>query len=216
MKQKDLASALGISEAMVSKLKRRGMPVDSIERAARWRRRHLEITRTKGVRMPSVDDAPRPGRPALPPALPRQPYLVAEFLRVAGVARTGRRWALRPLPAPVLSYLRGLLLHLTDAQFEQLADEHFDVLDACFPESLLAWSSAGPDNDESDDWGAGWPRLVRLAAAGATACRWDGQAPRPAFVDAFEVAAGPEAVDLVQAAREFELWRATCDERSDS
>jgi phage terminase Nu1 subunit (DNA packaging protein) len=49
--QKQLAQALGISPAMVTKLMKRGMPVDSIERATKWRKRHLEVSRTKGNRM---------------------------------------------------------------------------------------------------------------------------------------------------------------------
>lgn len=50
MLKKELAEALGISAAMVSKLAKRGMPADSVERAQRWRRRHLEPGRVKGVR----------------------------------------------------------------------------------------------------------------------------------------------------------------------
>lgn len=50
MLKKDLATALGISAAMVSKLAKRGMPTDTLERAERWRRRHLEPGRVKGVR----------------------------------------------------------------------------------------------------------------------------------------------------------------------
>lgn len=47
MLQKDLATALDISPAMVSKLFKRGMPTDSVERAQRWRKRHLEPGRLK-------------------------------------------------------------------------------------------------------------------------------------------------------------------------
>lgn len=48
MKQKELAALLGISGAMVSKLAARGMPTDTLERAMRWRKRHLEPGRVKG------------------------------------------------------------------------------------------------------------------------------------------------------------------------
>lgn len=48
---KHLARALDISASMCSRLARRGMPVDDVERARRWRRRHLELARTKGARM---------------------------------------------------------------------------------------------------------------------------------------------------------------------
>lgn len=51
MNRKQLAAALGISASMVSRLaNERGMPTDSVERAVRWRSRHLEVARTKGNR----------------------------------------------------------------------------------------------------------------------------------------------------------------------
>ena len=63
MMKKELAAALGISAAMVTKLARRGMPTDTPERAERWRRRHLEPGRVKGVRAdtrPGVTGGPVP------------------------------------------------------------------------------------------------------------------------------------------------------------
>ena len=54
---KDLAAGLGISPAMVTKLKKRGMPTISVEAAAKWRRRHLEPARTVGMR---AGTTPRP------------------------------------------------------------------------------------------------------------------------------------------------------------
>lgn len=50
MKKTELAPLLGISISMVSRLAKRGMPTDSLERAKRWRRRHLEPSRVKGVK----------------------------------------------------------------------------------------------------------------------------------------------------------------------
>lgn len=50
MQKKELAQLLGISAPMVTKLSKRGMPTDTVERAARWRKRHLEPGRIKGVR----------------------------------------------------------------------------------------------------------------------------------------------------------------------
>lgn len=42
---------------MVSRLAKRGMPVDCVDRAKRWRRRHIETGRMKGVRFdPKVDE----------------------------------------------------------------------------------------------------------------------------------------------------------------
>ena len=69
MTKTELAKQLGISASMVSRLARRGMPTDSLERAQRWRRRHLEPGRMKGVRFdnsrrvalaqpPTDEDAP--------------------------------------------------------------------------------------------------------------------------------------------------------------
>ena len=51
MMQKDLAAALDISPAMVSRLVKRGMPTDSPERAQKWRRAHLPMARMKGNRI---------------------------------------------------------------------------------------------------------------------------------------------------------------------
>lgn len=62
MQGKDLAKALGISGAMVSRLKKRGMPTDSIERAERWRRRHLETARLKGNRLDSRAEVQPPAQ----------------------------------------------------------------------------------------------------------------------------------------------------------
>ncbi len=63
MLQKELAVLIGISAGMLSRLAKRGMPIDSYERAVRWRKRHLEPGRIKGVRMDSVEvtgSAPAP------------------------------------------------------------------------------------------------------------------------------------------------------------
>jgi phage terminase Nu1 subunit (DNA packaging protein) len=72
MTQKELADALGISQAAVSKLARRGMPTDSVERASRWRRRHLQTGRMKGIRRDTVPASPpaQPGAAAPPPTTP--------------------------------------------------------------------------------------------------------------------------------------------------
>src|SRR5206468_310162 len=56
--QAALAVALDLSAPMVSKLKRQGMPVTSVEAARAWRERSLDPLRRKdGGRMPSP---PRP------------------------------------------------------------------------------------------------------------------------------------------------------------
>jgi hypothetical protein len=45
--RKDLAAALGISPAMVSKLAQRGMPTNDLKAAEAWRRTKLNYTRTE-------------------------------------------------------------------------------------------------------------------------------------------------------------------------
>ena len=67
MQQKELAKLLDISPAMVSRLAKRGMPTDDPERDQRWRKRHLEPARVKGVRAdtikPRQQAAPTPATP---------------------------------------------------------------------------------------------------------------------------------------------------------
>jgi len=51
METKQIAPLLGISIQMVNKLKRRGMPCDSLESAIEWRRQNLDVTQTKNWRI---------------------------------------------------------------------------------------------------------------------------------------------------------------------
>ena len=65
MLQKDLATALDISPAMVSKLFKRGMPTDTVERAQRWRKRHLQPGRLKSSKAKSDHQkSPTPAPPS--------------------------------------------------------------------------------------------------------------------------------------------------------
>lgn len=54
--QQALANALGISQGMVSRLKRQGMPVTSIEAAQQWRRENLDPALIKTMRDMSPPD----------------------------------------------------------------------------------------------------------------------------------------------------------------
>lgn len=68
MQQKELATLLGVSTAMVPRHVKRGMPTDTVERAEKWRRRHLEPGRVKGTRFePGSTRKPAPAQPARPP-----------------------------------------------------------------------------------------------------------------------------------------------------
>jgi hypothetical protein len=69
MLKKDLAEQIGISPSMVSRLAKRGMPTDTLERAERWRRRHLEPGRTVGSRFdPKRTERKARAAPPAPPA----------------------------------------------------------------------------------------------------------------------------------------------------
>ncbi|CAG9932434.1 hypothetical protein [Candidatus Nitrotoga arctica] len=68
MQQKELAKLLGVSTSIVSRHVKRGMPTDTIERAEKWRKRHLEPGRVKGTRFTSIPNpAPTPAKLASPP-----------------------------------------------------------------------------------------------------------------------------------------------------
>jgi len=69
MQQNELAALLDISPAMVSRLAKRGMPTDTVERAERWRKRHLEPGRVKGSRFGTK----RKSKPATPTTAPAEP-----------------------------------------------------------------------------------------------------------------------------------------------
>lgn len=58
MKQKELAQALGLSEAAVSRLRKRGMPCDTPENAQAWRRRNV----APYARCPVAPPTPGPHR----------------------------------------------------------------------------------------------------------------------------------------------------------
>ncbi|MER0216066.1 MAG: hypothetical protein DU481_07695 [Nitrosomonas sp.] len=51
MKTSELAEKLGISPQMCNRLKKRGMPCDSLQSAIEWRKRNLDLTQTKSWRI---------------------------------------------------------------------------------------------------------------------------------------------------------------------
>jgi transcriptional regulator with XRE-family HTH domain len=59
--QAELARRLGIGPSMVTKLKARGMPTESVEAARTWRDQQLQPARRKGVRAAAPRDQ-QPGR----------------------------------------------------------------------------------------------------------------------------------------------------------
>lgn len=51
MRTSELAGELGISVQMCNRLKKRGMPCDSLQSAIEWRKRNLDVTQTKSWRI---------------------------------------------------------------------------------------------------------------------------------------------------------------------
>ncbi|PTQ65147.1 hypothetical protein C8R26_1572 [Nitrosomonas oligotropha] len=51
MKTSELAEKLGISPQMCNRLKKRGMPCNSLQGAIEWRKRNLDATQTKNWRV---------------------------------------------------------------------------------------------------------------------------------------------------------------------
>lgn len=105
MLKKELAQLLGVSESIVSRHTKRGMPTDSLERAQRWRKRHLEPGRVKGNRYDpkAKTKAPAPGEPAAAPNQAGRVDVLNQALCAGPVAPTAgvlldlRSW-LRSMP----------------------------------------------------------------------------------------------------------------------
>ena len=84
MNQKELAQALGISPGMVSRLVRRGMPADDLQRAQRWRKRHLEPGRVKGSRFdPNAVPEAQTSAPARKQSPAAAPSPIENLVRLA-------------------------------------------------------------------------------------------------------------------------------------
>lgn len=101
MLKKELAQHLGVSESMVSRHAKQGMPTDSVERAQRWRKRHLEPGRVKGSR---YDSKAKPAEKAAKmPDIAQCVALLGEALQAGPVPHDAplllnTRHALRTLP----------------------------------------------------------------------------------------------------------------------
>lgn len=119
MLQKELAKLLGISPAMVSRLAKRGMPTDSVERAERWRKRHLEPGRVKGSRFDPNQKA-QPPAPTASTFAPGAGPALADLL--AEIESNGAEldWALKEKEgepewaAPMVQETRDLLRKIPD------------------------------------------------------------------------------------------------------
>lgn len=89
MLKKELAVALGISGAMVTKLAKRGMPTDTVERAKRWRRRHLQPGMVKGFRAGTVAQPDTPVVRVSTPSIPQPPAWPANWAGITAPDEVG-------------------------------------------------------------------------------------------------------------------------------
>lgn len=133
LRQVEIARGLGISASMVSRLKRRGMPVHSVPAAIEWRRLHLDVAQlaeqaTRRGRAAQVPDA-APGEDLLDDgslALEHVALLAAaaatdfatwgERLRAEMAALPRARWDEVALPAHLWEQLGGESFRLLDAE----------------------------------------------------------------------------------------------------
>ena len=180
MNGKQMSNALGISPAMVSRLRKRGMPMDSVERAERWRNRHLEPARMKGARM---DTAPRTS------VTRRSHASLTEELRQLFVGLSPNA----PLPHEVATQARQAVRRMAFEEFQRLYADAWggDVVWRLMPAGVLAWDNWAPEGAD-DDWFESIPTvdlpLLHLVVAGRASFEFVPAAqpaagPRPAFRD---------------------------------
>lgn len=121
MQQNELAKLLDISTAMVSRLAKRGMPTDTLERAQRWRKRHLEPGRVKGTRF----DPKRKTTPTAPAAAALAEVEAAGVELDQALTEGDQERA-----AVMVKVVRGLLWLLPDGAWPSLPSDVWDVLTA--------------------------------------------------------------------------------------
>lgn len=111
MTKKELAQLLGISGSMVSKLSKIGMPTDTLERAQKWRKRHLEPGRMKGTRFDP--DKIRPAVLGPKPSTPQPAEFVERaraMLNIATVANDAGQ-SIAPLIPSLRAALHAVPVH---------------------------------------------------------------------------------------------------------
>lgn len=167
MQLKDLAEALDISPSMVSQLKKRGMPVDSVDAAERWRRRHLTFARTKGNR--AGTERPAQAEGAIGKSVPcgRVSDTLVDRATAAALARVRALGLLGKdaLAGDTFEVLRPMLQHAMAAvppaarEHVQLPLEVWDALTACIPAG--GGSGAGDGVDLSEEFmGEFWYQIA--------------------------------------------------------
>lgn len=114
MQQQELATLLGVSAGMVSRHVKKGMPTDTLERAEKWRRRHLEPGRVKGVRYePKRIAKPTLSKPVSPArAVPG--VTVADVEVLADLTDAALTRGNQDVAETTVKQLRGLLKQIPD------------------------------------------------------------------------------------------------------
>lgn len=176
--RRELAAGLGISQGMVSRLAQRGMPTHDLERAKRWRARHLAPARMKGNRagtseapspLPSADRGPAEFALQSIMAANRHMQVAAALLEADqfALAAEDLRQALRRVP---VSHRDQVQIHVGV----------FDALTAGVHRELVSISEGqpprSPDDADLEEMGRFW---YAVAAGEITAAREDesGSAP---------------------------------------
>jgi hypothetical protein len=168
MQQNELAKLLDISTAMVSRLAKRGMPTDTLERAQRWRKRHLEPGRVKGSRFDPTQTT-RPAAPAPSPDAAAVPGVSVADVEAAGVELDNALAAGDQAWAEVMTeQVRDLLRQLPDDANPALSIRVWDALThemrALFPpkEGYPVCADGSPiyadsmTTEESEEMGRFW------------------------------------------------------------
>lgn len=139
MMKKELAQLLGISGSMVSKLAKIGMPTDTLERAQRWRKRHLDPGRMKGTRFDPDKIRPTVLRPK-PAALPQSEAVVRAIamLNIAAVAHEAGQTI-----APMVSTLRAALSAVPKPERENVGPLPLEVMNILVADVFAV--CVGPD-----------------------------------------------------------------------
>lgn len=148
MNRKELALELGISGAMVTKLAKRGMPTEDLEKARRWRKRNLQTLRTKGVRIDTwtggQDAIGNVSTPRTPSAAQIHQSALARVRDLGLVAHDALAGGSFEIIAPMLRQALQAV-PLEDRQYVAMSLEVWDALTASIP-----GGGGGGPNDFSD------------------------------------------------------------------
>ena len=164
MLKKELARLLGVSESMVSRHAKQGMPTDSVERARRWRKRHLEPGRVKGQRYDPKAKAATTTKAAPAPDLGACISLLDHALQLGPVPHdapvlTNTRTALRTMPnwrtaADSLAMPVRVWVRLIDALYRTSAVAKARAMEQAASMTAVQLADAMHEGN-APDWAAG-------------------------------------------------------------